>query len=199
MGKYDYLMHFNPFHDPKNGQFTSGGGSRGVLGRFGRGKRSADNGATPPKGTPEYDAAKQRALKEGNATSVLKFKGDLTIAEMQNALSRINLERSLESISAKELSKGKSKADAMFDAMDKGAKYLNSTTNLVGAVKKFNELTSNKEKTASQTLADKFLEDVNKKVKAGQDLDDKLIVDVNDYLNKLSNIERISGGRNNKK
>lgn len=25
----EYLMHFNPFHDPKNGQFTSGGSSGG--------------------------------------------------------------------------------------------------------------------------------------------------------------------------
>lgn len=24
----EYLMHFNPFHNPKNGQFTSGGGAR---------------------------------------------------------------------------------------------------------------------------------------------------------------------------
>ena len=29
MHNEDYLMHFNPFHDPKNGQFASGGGTSG--------------------------------------------------------------------------------------------------------------------------------------------------------------------------
>lgn len=98
MGKYDYLMHFNPYHDPKSGRFASGGA--GTRGR--NGERSM-----PAKGTREYEAAKEKALKSGRAKDVLKFKGDLTNQELQRAMSRIDMERRLSKISSEESSRGR--------------------------------------------------------------------------------------------
>ena len=80
---------------------------------------------TPSKeeDTEAYEAAKQKALKSGSATEILKFKGDLTQQEMQSAISRIRWEQDMQSLSAKEVAAGKSKADELFDKMDKATKY----------------------------------------------------------------------------
>lgn len=88
----------------------------------------------------EYEAEKQKALKTGSASEVLKYKGDLTQQEMQNAISRIRWENDMRDLSAKELATGKSKADAVFEKVDKytdyavkGAKAYNMVANLYTA------------------------------------------------------------------
>lgn len=81
-------------------------------------------------GTPEtketYEERKQKALKSGNATEVLKFKGDLTPQEMQSAINRINWERSMKDISSKEMAESKSRADAVFKAIDTATTRVNT-------------------------------------------------------------------------
>ena len=80
---------------------------------------------TPSKeeDTEAYEAAKQKALKTGSATEVLKFKGDLTPQEMQSAISRIRWEQDMANLSAKETASGKTKADEFFDKVKKGTEY----------------------------------------------------------------------------
>lgn len=80
---------------------------------------------TPSKeeDTEAYEAAKQKALKTGSATEVLKFKGDLTQQEMQSAISRIRWEQDMATLSAKETTAGKTKADEFFDKVKKGTEY----------------------------------------------------------------------------
>lgn len=70
-----------------------------------------------------YEAAKQKAIKTGTATEVLKFKGDLTQQEMQSAISRIRWEQDMATLSAKETTAGKTKADEFFDKVKKGTEY----------------------------------------------------------------------------
>ena len=70
-----------------------------------------------------YEAAKQKAIKTGSATDVLKFKGDLTQQEMQSAISRIRWEQDMATLSAKETTAGKTKADEFFDKVKKGTEY----------------------------------------------------------------------------
>lgn len=49
-----------------------------------------------------HEEAKQKALSRGSASEVLKFKGELTNKELQDAYTRINTEQLLSSLSAKE-------------------------------------------------------------------------------------------------
>lgn len=87
-------------------------------------KESAEKKTPSKEDDPEaYEAAKQKALKSGSAADVLKFKGDLTQQEMQSAINRIRWEQDMQSLSAKEVAAGKSKADELFDKMDKATKY----------------------------------------------------------------------------
>lgn len=53
-----------------------------------------------------YEADKQKALKEGNATEVLKYINDISNQELANAINRIKWTNELTKLSASELDKG---------------------------------------------------------------------------------------------
>ena len=84
-----------------------------------------------------YEEARKKALESGNATEVLKYRKGSTQAELDAALRRINTERSLAEISAKEMAKGKSTVDKIIDTADtwraRGEKAIN-VWNLVAKV-----------------------------------------------------------------
>lgn len=189
-------MHFNPFHDPKNGQFTSGG-SGGVISSL-RNRMSLSKKDRAEKKEEQdkakYEAERQRAIKSGNATEVLKFKNDLSIQELQSALTRINLENNLARISREELATGKSSAEKFFDTIGKGANYLNTASNLIEATQRFAKNASKKEDSLSQQLAKEFLNNESK----SDHIDMDVLQRANDYLNKITNIERIAKGQNGK-
>lgn len=88
-------------------------------------KRYDDDG--PEETKEEYEARKQKAIKSGSATDVLKFKGDLTKQEMDSAFARIQWEQNMQSLSAKEIEAGKNRADNFFKGVDKAVGYANST------------------------------------------------------------------------
>lgn len=50
----------------------------------------------------EHEEAKKNALAKGTATEVLKFKGELTNKELQDAFTRLNTEQLISSIAAKD-------------------------------------------------------------------------------------------------
>ena len=77
-----------------------------------------------------YEEQKQKAIKSGSAKEALKFKGDLTPQEMQYIQNRINWEQNMKSLSAKEVSKGKARADKVFGAMDDITQYAGSAAKL---------------------------------------------------------------------
>ena len=81
-----------------------------------------------------YEEGKQRALQSGSATDILKYKGDLTNQEMQAAVNRLNLERQLSEVMAKEnyVKTGWDKADEIFDKVGKVGNYVGNTANLIG-------------------------------------------------------------------
>lgn len=87
-----------------------------------------------------YEEAKDKAIKSGSATEVLKFKGDLTPQEMQAVSNRIQWEQNMQGISAKEMASGKTKADKFFEGVDKAtnrvntaAKAWNTAANVINA------------------------------------------------------------------
>lgn len=59
------------------------------------------------------DADKQRVLKEGSATEVMKYKGQLTNKELQDAVQRINLENQLSRYASAEIKSNMDKLDAV--------------------------------------------------------------------------------------
>lgn len=71
----------------------------------------------PEEEKRKYAAEKERAIKEGNASDVMKFKGDLTNQQMQDALNRIRLENQLSEISNKEIKKGMDKIDTIMKSV----------------------------------------------------------------------------------
>ena len=81
-----------------------------------------------------YEAAKQKALKSGSATDIVKFKGDLTSMEIQNALNRIDWEQKLISASAKEMASGEDKINKLFTNVGKVTNYANT------AIKAYNTI-----------------------------------------------------------
>lgn len=90
----------------------------------------------------EFEKGKKKAIESGSAQDVLKYKGKLTQQELQTAFNRLNLERSIADISAREnanqksriekftdrLQKAKNLADKSIDTWNVTAKILNSTT-----------------------------------------------------------------------
>ena len=87
-----------------------------------------------------YEEAKEKAIRSGSATEVLKFKGDLTPQEMQAISNRIQWEQNMQGISAKEMASGKTKADKFFEGVEKttdrvntAAKAWNTAANVINA------------------------------------------------------------------
>lgn len=121
-----------------------------------------------------FEEAKQQALKTGTATEVLSFKGSLTNQEMQNALTRINLERQLSDISAKEIAAGQQKSKTALekasDIMDNVEKVRNMTEkgiNVYNTIAKINNSLSTEELPVigDKTLKTRLKEESDKKAK----------------------------------
>lgn len=107
----------------KDGSLTKAGQRR--LEKQQRAEEEARKKAEEAKA--EYKRQKTAALKSGTAADVLKFKGDLTKEEMNEALSRIQWEQNMKSIADKEVSSGKSKADGFFKTVGNVTDYTNTT------------------------------------------------------------------------
>ena len=98
--------------------------------RWGVRRYQNKDGSLTPKGkerydesSEEYEARKQKAIKSGSATEVLKFKGDLTSEEMRSISERLKFEQDVKSISDKEIASGKSASDKFFKKVDKSLDY----------------------------------------------------------------------------
>lgn len=61
-----------------------------------------------------FEEEKRKAVESGSAKDLLKYKGKLTPAEMQSAMNRIRWEQDMQSISDKEVSAGKARANKFF-------------------------------------------------------------------------------------
>lgn len=59
----------------------------------------------------QHDEDKERVLRSGTASEVMKYQGELTNRELQEAYNRIDLERKLSSFSASEVKSGMEKVD----------------------------------------------------------------------------------------
>lgn len=77
------------------------------------------------KMTPEErEADKQRVLKTGTASEILRYKGELTNQEMQQAVTRLNLESQLNSLSSKDIESGMQKIDKVMKGVKTGTEWV---------------------------------------------------------------------------
>ena len=110
----------------------------------------------------------------------------MSINELQNALSRINLERSLASISDQELAVGKGATERFFDTVGKGMNYLNTVQKLIDTTNRLANSMSKKPESLSQKLAKEYLEN-----ESGSDkIDIKTLNRSLDYLDKIARMEK---------
>ena len=93
----------------------------------------------------EFEANKEKVLNSGSATEVLKYRGKLTNQELQNAVTRLNLEQQLSAISAKEVKTGMDKVTSVMNkvekatiAVEKGIKAYNTVAKVTNSVGKTN-------------------------------------------------------------
>lgn len=71
----------------------------------------------------QHDANKERVLREGTATEVLRYQGELTNQELQNAVNRLNLESSLRGLSQREMKSAMDKVDGIMKKIKTGTEW----------------------------------------------------------------------------
>lgn len=72
----------------------------------------------------QHDNDKERVLREGSAAEVLKYQGELTNQELQNAVTRLNLESQLKSLSAREIKSATDKIDKIMKNVKTGTEWV---------------------------------------------------------------------------
>lgn len=85
----------------------------------------------------QHYADKERVLREGTATEVLNYQGELTNQELQNAFTRLNLEAQLRTLSQKEIKTAMDKIDSVMKTVKTGtewAKIGTDTYNTIAAI-----------------------------------------------------------------
>ena len=90
----------------------------------------------------KFDEEKEKVLRSGKASEILKYKGQMTNAEMQTAIDRIDKESRLYGLSQKEQKTAWDKLDNIFDKVGKITNWVNKAADGYTAVdkllKKFN-------------------------------------------------------------
>ena len=94
----------------------------------------------------EFQENKEKILKSGNATEVLKYKGQMSNQELNAALNRINWERQLSQISAAENKSNFDKVDDIMKKVSKVGDWANASYKTYTAINRVIGLASDKDK-----------------------------------------------------
>ena len=92
--------------------------------------------AEEAKKKAEMEANKAKVLASGSAKEVLQYQGQITNAELSNALNRIQWERQLASISAEEEKSNWDKMDKFMNKVGKVTNYIDTGTKFYNSVAK---------------------------------------------------------------
>lgn len=79
-------------------------------------------------------ADKERVLRAGKASEVLRYQGQLTNQELQNVINRINLEADLRELSGKEIQSSMSKIDAIMKDVKTATGWITTATDTYNAL-----------------------------------------------------------------
>ena len=88
-----------------------------------------------------YDEAKDKALKSGNATEIMKYSGDLSPEQIAIALERIDMERRLSDYAKNDMTPAEQKVDKVLtklgraaDWAEKGIKFYNVASKITNSI-----------------------------------------------------------------
>lgn len=84
----------------------------------------------------KHAAEVAEALRTGNASDIEKFKGEYTTQQLQAAVARINAERQLSDLSAKEIRTGMDRVDEVMQRVGKATDWVNKGSNAYNSVAK---------------------------------------------------------------
>lgn len=93
-----------------------------------------------------HDADKERVLREGSATEVLRYQGELTNQELQNAVSRLNLESSLKNLSQREIKTTVDKFDKIMKTVKTGTEWVKIGTDTYNTIASIYNITDDGKK-----------------------------------------------------
>ena len=97
----------------------------GSLTRAGKKRRAAnlEKARQAKSDKKKYEDAKNEAVKSGSASEVLKYKGDLTPAQMKEAQDRLKWENDISGYVTKQAENGNSTIKNIFNKMETGTNY----------------------------------------------------------------------------
>ena len=85
----------------------------------------------------QHEADKERILREGTATEVMRYQGELTNNELQQVFTRLNLESQLRNLSQKEIQTTMNKINTVMRTVKTGTEWVKigtDTYNTVAAI-----------------------------------------------------------------
>ncbi len=109
-----------------------------------------------------YEAEKEKALKSGKASEILKYKGDLTNEQLQRAVGRLDWEKRLNEMSAKEVQSNWDKMDDIMNKVGKVTDYVNKGVNAYNAIDRVRKIFDDREKAQKNEEKEKRKEAMEK-------------------------------------
>lgn len=107
--------------------------------------RRARGPDAPRKVTKEqYEAAKKKAIRSGDKSTVEKWKGHLTEAELREAVNRVDMTRKLSGVDESTFESGFSKVENVMNYIGRTTNMANTALNLYGLVAKVNNTFNSK-------------------------------------------------------
>lgn len=111
----------------------------------------------------KHDADKERVLKSGTATEVLKYQGELTIKELQDAYNRIDWENKLRGFSQKELESNMKKIDNAMKGLQTATNWVKIGTDTYNTIAKIYNATDEGKKNPFPLIGSSDKKDDKKK------------------------------------
>lgn len=110
----------------------------------------------------KYEEEKEKALKSGKASEILKYKGDLTNDQLQKAVGRLDWEKRLNEMSAKEVQTNWDKIDKIMDKVGKVTGYVNKGVDAYNAIERVRKIFEDREKKQKDKIKSDAEESINK-------------------------------------
>ena len=132
----------------------------------------------------EHEEAKKTALAKGSAKDILKFKGELTNKELQDAYNRIDYEQKLSSLSAKETKTIWDKISSISDKLGKAKDFAEKGINLWNIYVKMHNSLSDDDAQLTPIGDPNY-----KKPDPGKKIKDKALVD---YIAKYGSFDQVT-------
>lgn len=110
----------------------------------------------------KYEEEKEKALKSGKASEILKYKGDLTNDQLQKAVGRLDWEKRLNEMSSKEVETSWDKIDKIMEKVGKVTGYVNKGVDAYNAIERVRKIFEDREQKQKDKAKKDAEESINK-------------------------------------